>query len=192
MATFDTNHVKNIALLGHAGSGKTTLAECMLFEAGLVNRRGSIADRNTVSDYHELEQERGNSIFSSLLHTTWRGYKINIIDTPGYDDFVGEVISALRVADTGVMVINGAAGVEVGTDMVWDYTEKFKTPMVFAINKMDHEQADFHKTLAEAKSHFGGNVVAVQYPVNPGKGFNEIVDVLHMVLYHFPDNGGKP
>lgn len=192
MATFDTNHVKNIALLGHAGSGKTTLAECMLFEAGLISRRGSIEDRNTVSDYHELEQQRGNSIFSSLLHTTWKGYKINIIDTPGYDDFVGEVISALRVADTGVMVLNGATGVEVGTDMIWEYTEKFKTPMIFAINKMDHEHADFHRTLSEAKAHFGSNVVAVQYPVNPGKGFNEIVDVLHMVLYHFPDNGGKP
>ncbi len=192
MATYDSNHVKNIALLGHSGSGKTTLAECMVFEAGLINRKGSIEERNTVSDYHELEQERGNSIFSSLLHTTWKGYKINIIDTPGYDDFVGEVIGALRVADTGVMVLNGAAGVEVGSDMIWDYTEKFKTPMVFAINKMDHEHADFHKTLSEAKTHFGSNVVAVQYPVNPGKGFNEIVDVLHMVLYHFPDNGGKP
>jgi elongation factor G len=192
MATFDTNHVKNIALLGHSGSGKTTLAECMLFEAGLINRKGSVEDRNTVSDYHELEQERGNSIFSSLLHTTWRGYKINILDTPGYDDFVGEVISALRVADTGVMVLNGAAGVEVGTDMIWDYTEEFKTPMIFAVNKMDHENADFHRTVAEAKSHFGSNVVAVQYPVNPGQGFNEIVDVLHMVLYHFPDSGGKP
>jgi elongation factor G len=192
MATFDTNHVKNIALLGHAGSGKTTLAECMVFEAGLINRKGTIEDHNTVSDYHELEQERENSIFSSLLHTTWKGYKINIIDTPGYDDFVGEVISALRVADTGVMVINGAAGVEVGTDMIWDYTEQFKTPMIFAVNKMDHEQADFNKTLAEAKAHFGSNVVAVQYPVNPGKGFNEIVDVLHMVMYHFPDHGGKP
>lgn len=192
MATYDTNHVKNIALLGHAGSGKTSLAECMLYEAGLLSRKGSIEDRNTVSDYHELEQERGNSIFSSLLHTTWKGYKINIIDTPGYDDFVGEVISALRVADTGVMVLNGAIGVEVSTDMIWDYTEKFRTPMVFAINKMDHEQADFTKTLAEAQAHFGSNVVAVQYPVNPGPGFNEIVDVLHMVLYHFPDNGGKP
>lgn len=192
MATFDTSHVKNIALLGHSGSGKTTLAECMVFEAGITTRKGTIEDKNTISDYHELEQERGNSIFSALLHTTWKGYKINIIDTPGYDDFVGEVISALRVADTGVMVLNAVEGVEVGTDIIWDYTEKFKTPMIFAINKMDHELADFNKTLHEAKSHFGNNVVAVQYPVNPGKGFNEIVDVLHMLLYHFPDHGGKP
>jgi len=118
MATFDTSHVKNIALLGHYGSGKTTLAECMVFEAGITSRKGTIEDKNTISDYHELEQERGNSIFSALLHTTWKGYKINIIDTPGYDDFVGEVISALRVADTGVMVLNAVEGVEVGTDMI--------------------------------------------------------------------------
>ena len=192
MASFDTAHVKNIALLGHAGSGKTTLAECMLFEAGLVNRRGKVEDGNTVSDYHELEKERGNSIFTSLLHTTWRGYKINILDTPGYDDFAGEVISALRVADTGIMVLNAAMGVEVGTDIIWQYTEEFKTPMIFAINKLDHEQADFQNTLAQAKEHFGSNVVAVQYPVNQGNGFNEIIDVLHMVCYHFTDEGGKP
>ncbi len=192
MPNYDTQHVKNIVLLGHAGSGKTTLSECMLFEAGLLNRRGRIEDQNTVSDYHDLEKERGNSIFTSLLHVTWKGYKINILDTPGYDDFVGEVISSLRVAETGVMVINGAVGVEVGTDMIWEYTESFKTPMIFAVNKMDHGQADFNKTLAEIKDHFGSNAVAVQYPANPGIGFNEIVDVLHMVLYHFPDNGGKP
>lgn len=192
MATFDTAHVKNIALLGHAGSGKTTLAECMLFEAGLINRRGTVKEGNTVSDYHELERERGNSIFSALLHSTWRGYKINIIDTPGYDDFVGEVISALRVADTGVMLLNATAGVEVGTDIIWDYTEEFKTPMIFAINKLDHENADFHRTLTEAKSHFGSNVVAVQYPVNQGTGFNQVIDVLNMVMYEYGKDGGKP
>ena len=192
MPTFDTAHVKNIALLGHAGSGKTTLAECMIFEAGLINRRGSVEERNTVSDYHELEQERGNSIFSSLLHTTWRGYKINIIDTPGYDDFSGELISALRVADTGVLLLNATAGVEVGADIIWSYTEQFKTPMLFAINKLDHENADFNRTLNEARAHFGSNLVAVQYPLNAGKGFNQVIDVLHMVMYQFGPNGGKP
>jgi len=192
MATFDTAHVKNIALLGHAGSGKTTLAEDMLFEAGLINRRGTVREGTTVSDYHDLEKERGNSIFSSLLHTTWRGYKINIIDTPGYDDFVGDVLSALRVADTGVMLLNATAGVEVGTDIIWDYTEQFKTPMIFAVNKLDHENADYNKTVAEAKAHFGSKVVQVQYPLNAGTGFNQIIDVLNMVMYEYGKDGGKP
>jgi elongation factor G len=192
MPEFDTSHVKNIVLLGHAGSGKTTLAECMLYEAGLINRRGTIADRNTTGDYHELEQERGNSIFSKLLHAKWRGYKINIIDTPGYDDFVGEVISALRVADTGVMLLNAVMGVEVGTDIIWDYTEKFKTPMIFAVNKLDDDNADFDKTVREAKSHFGSKVVVVQYPNQLGSGFHEIIDVLRMTMYKFNDTGGKP
>lgn len=192
MPEFDTSHVKNIVLLGHAGSGKTTLAECMLYEAGLITRRGSIAEHNTSGDYHELEQERGNSIFSKLLHAKWRGYKINIIDTPGYDDFVGEVISALRVADTGVMLLNAVMGVEVGTDIIWDYTERFKTPMIFAVNKLDDDNADFDRTVQEAKSHFGGNVVVVQYPRQSGSGFHEIIDVLRMTMYTFKDEGGKP
>ncbi len=191
-AEFDTNHVKNIVLLGHAGSGKTSLAESMLFEAGLIPRRGTIASRNTVGDYHELEQERGNSIFSKLMHSKWRGYKINIIDTPGYDDFVGEVISALRVADTGVMLLNASMGVEVGTDIIWQYTEKFRTPMIFAVNQLDHEQSDYDRTLQQAREHFGTKVVVVQYPVQQGAGFHEIVDVLRMTLYKFNDTGGKP
>lgn len=119
---------KNIALLGHAGCGKTTLAESMLFEAGITKRRGKIETNNTVSDYHELENERQSSVFTSLLHIPWKGYKINILDTPGYDDFSGELISALRVADTGVMILNATAGVEVGTDLIWEYTDAFKTP----------------------------------------------------------------
>ncbi len=192
MPEFDTSHVKNIVLLGHAGSGKTTLAECMLFEAGLINRRGTIEERSTVSDYHDLEKERGNSIFSTLLHTKWRGYKINIIDTPGYDDFVGEVIAALRVADTGVLLLNAVAGVEVGADIIWQYTEQFKTPMIFAVNKLDDDNADFDRTVKEAKSHFGNNVVVVQYPAQQGAGFHEIIDVLRMTMYKFRDTGGKP
>ncbi|MBY0481604.1 MAG: elongation factor G [Chitinophagaceae bacterium] len=192
MAQYDTNHVKNIVLLGHAGSGKTTMAECMLFEAGVTKRRGNIAAKNTVSDYHELETERQSSVFSSLMHTPWRDYKINIIDTPGYDDFAGELISALRVADTGVMILNAAVGVEVGTDIIWEYTEKFKTPTLFVVNQLDKEDADFDKTLKEAKSHFGANVVAVQFPVQTGENFNAIVDVLNMVMYQYGPEGGKP
>lgn len=192
MPEFDTSHVKNIVLLGHAGSGKTTLAECMLYEAGIINRKGNIAERNTTGDYHELEQERGNSIFSKLLHVKWRGYKINIIDTPGYDDFSGEVIAALRVADTGVMLLNAVMGVEVSTDIIWEYTERFRTPMIFAVNKLDDDNADFDKTVREAKAHFGNKVVMVQYPRQTGAGFHEIVDVLRMTMYKFKDAGGKP
>lgn len=192
MPEFDTAHVKNIVLLGHAGAGKTTLAECMLFEAGLLSRKGSVPDHTTVGDHHELEQQRGNSIFSKLMHTRWRGFKINVLDTPGYDDFVGEVLSALRVADAGVMVLNAAAGVEVGTDVIWDYTERFRTPMIFAINQLDHDKADFNKTVQQARDHFGSKVTVVQYPLQEGAGFHEIVDVLRMTLYKFRDTGGKP
>jgi elongation factor G len=192
MTSLDPAHVKNIVLLGHAGSGKTTLAECMLFEAGLTTRRGTVEEKNTVGDFYELEQERGNSIFSKLLHTEWRGYKINIIDTPGYDDFVGEVLSALRVADTGVMLLNASFGVEVGADIIWEYTEKFRTPMIFAVNKIDQDKADFDRTVSQAKEHFGRNVVVVQYPLNQGLEFNAIIDVLRMTMYEFPPEGGKP
>ncbi len=164
----------------------------MLFEAGLIKRRGSVLSKNTVSDYHELETERQSSVFSSLMHTVWRDYKINIIDTPGYDDFSGELISALRVADTGLMILNAAVGVEVGTDVIWEYTDKFKTPTLFVINQLDKEEADFDKTLQEAKSHFGANVVAVQFPVQTGAKFNAIIDVLNMVMYHYGPEGGKP
>ena len=192
MTSFDTSHVKNIVLLGHAGCGKTTLAECMLFEAGLTTRRGTIDEKNTISDFYELEQQRGNSIFSKLLHTEWRGYKINILDTPGYDDFVGEVISALRVADTGVLLLNANFGVEVGADLIWEYTEKFRTPLLLAVNKLDQDKADFDATVAQAREHFGSNVVVVQYPLNSGLGFDSIIDVLRMTQYKFPGEGGKP
>lgn len=191
-AEFETSHVKNIALLGHAGSGKTTLVECFLFEAGLTTRRGTIAEGNTVGDYHELERERGNTIFSKLLHTKWRGYKINIIDTPGYDDFVGEVLSALRVADTGIMLLNATMGVEVGTEVVWKYTEEFRTPIIFAVNHLDSEEARYEDTVQEARQNFGNNITVIQYPLEQGSGFHSIIDVLRMTMYKFKDTGGKP
>lgn len=192
MKVYDEKHLKNIVLLGAPKSGKTLLAEDMIFEAGITHRRGTIEGKNTVSDYHEIEQERGNSIFATVLHTEWRDYKINIIDTPGFDDFVGEMISSVRVADTCVMVINAQHGVEVGTELIWNYIDRFKKPTIFAINQVDHPKADFEKALDSLKRTYGNSVTQMQYPVNHGEGFNCIIDLLKMVMYKFPADGGKP
>jgi elongation factor G len=172
MKVYDDKHIKNIVLLGATKSGKTTLAETMMFEAKLINRRGTIEERNTVSDYHDIEIARGNSVYATLMHTEWRDYKINIIDTPGLDDFIGEVISALRVADTGVMLLNAQHGVEVGTELIWNYVEDFKKPLMFAVNQLDHEKANWDETIEQAKKRFGTQLVLMQYPINAGTGFN--------------------
>jgi elongation factor G len=192
MKTYDEKHIKNVALIGAAKSGKTTLAETMLFEAGIINRRGTIEEKNTLSDYHEIEQERGSSVYATPLHTEWRDYKINIIDTPGLDDFIGEVIAAIRVCDTAVILLNAQHGVEVGTEILFDYVDKYQRPTLLAVNALDHEKANFQQTLEEAQSLFGPAVTVMQYPVNTGAGFNAIIDLLKMTMYRFPDTGGKP
>ncbi len=187
-----TKNIRNIALLGHSGSGKTTFAEAMLFEAGATKRRGTVEQKNTMSDYTNIEQERENSIFSSLMHVHWRGNKINILDTPGFDDFIGEVVSSLKVADTALILLNATSGVEVGTEIIWEYVEKNHTPSLFVINKMDHEKADYDNTLEQLQNRFGSKVIPVQYPYNSGTEFNSIIDALRMVMYVFPEEGGKP
>lgn len=192
MKTYSSEHIKNVVLVGHSGSGKTTLAECMLFESGAINRRGSIAENNTVSDYNDLEHERGNSVFSTVMHAEWKDTKINIIDTPGMDDFVGEVIAAFKVADTGVLVLNAAHGVEVGTEIVWEYTDHLKKPMLLVVNHLDEEKSDFETTVEQARERFSKHVTIVQYPYNQGLGFNAIIDVHTMTMYKFPSDGGKP
>ncbi len=188
----DTKNLRNVVLLGHSGSGKTLFAETMLFESGAINRRGTIEGQNTTSDYTKIEQERGNSLFSSLMHVQWRDNKINIIDTPGYDDFIGEVISSLKVADTAIMIVNATNGVEVGTELLWEYVDLYKTPAILVINQLDHEKANFDSSLDQIKSRFGPKVIPVQYPMNAGTGFNTIVDALRMIMYVFPKDGGKP
>src|SRR5260221_3318213 len=192
MKIYDDKHIKNVVLLGAPKTGKTLLAEDMLFEAGITHRRGTIEGKNTVSDYHDIEQERGNSVFATVLHTEWRDYKINIIDTPGFDDFAGEMIASLRVADTCVMAINAQHGAEVGTDLIWNYVKQFDRPVIFAVNQEDHPKADFDTTLASLKNHYGTAVTQMQYPVNQGENFNAIIDLLKMVMYKFPAAGGKP
>ncbi|MBL7781509.1 MAG: elongation factor G [Saprospiraceae bacterium] len=192
MSAYDTSKIRNIALCGHSGSGKTTFAETMLFEAKAISRRGSVGESNTQSDYTALEQQRGHSLFASVLHCSWKDTKINIIDTPGLDDFAGEVVTALKVADTAVMLLNARSGVEVGTELLWEYIEKFETPAMFVVNQLDHEKADFEMTLDQAKKRFGSRVLPFQFPVNQGAGFNAIIDALRMVMYVFPAGGGKP
>jgi elongation factor G len=192
MKVYDDKHIKNIVLLGASKSGKTTLAETMMYEAKLISRRGSVEEGNTVSDYHEIEQQRGNSVYATLMHTEWKDYKINIVDTPGLDDFIGEVIAALRVADTGIMLLNAQHGVEVGTELVWNYVEQFNKPVIFAINQLDHEKSNFDETVEQSKKRFGKPFTIMQYPVNEGMGFNAIIDLLKMTMYRFPNGGGKP
>jgi len=192
MKTYDAHHIRNIALLGHGGAGKTTLAEAMLFESGEITRRGTVEDHSTVSDFHEIEHERSSSVFGSVMFAEWRDYKINIIDTPGYVDYVGEVISALRVVDTGIIVLNSHHGVEVGTEIIWKYTKLFDTPVICVVNKVDHDFSNFWQTVNQAKDRFGREVTVVQYPLNEGTGFSTIIDVLTMTAYIFPPSGGKP
>ena len=191
MKVYDEKHIKNIVFVGAHESGKTTLAETMLFEAGLINRRGTVENKNTVSDYHELEQERGTSVFATPLHTEWRNYKINIIDTPGLDDFIGEILSSIRVADTIVTVLNARNGVEVGTEIIWNYIDKYNKPTLFVINQIDHPNARFEESFRDIKGLVGNNAVKVQYPVVVD-GAQGIIDVLKMKLYKFPPEGGKP
>jgi len=190
--TYDTRNIRNVVLLGHPGCGKTTLAETMLFESGALNRRGSVQESNTVSDYTDIEHERGNSIFSTLMHDDWRNNKINVLDTPGFDDFIGEVVSSLKVSATALMLLNAKSGVEVGTELLWEYVEQFETPCLFVVNQLDHEKADFDSTLDQAIARFGSKILPFQYPLQTGNGFNTIVDALRMTMYVFPPAGGKP
>jgi elongation factor G len=192
MKVYDEKHLKNIVLLGAPKAGKTMLAEDMIYEAGIVHRRGSIEGKNTISDYHEIEQERGNSVFATTLHSEWHDYKINIIDTPGFDDFIGEIISSVRVADTCVMVVNAQHGVEVGTELIWNYIDRFQKPTIFAINQVDHPKADFDAALVSLRERLGNAVTQMQYPVTQGESFHAIIDLLRMVMYTFPPEGGKP
>ena len=192
MKVYQTNEIKNIALLGISGSGKTTLVEAMLFESGVIKRRGSVAAKNTVSDYFPVEQEYGYSVFSTVLHVEWNNKKLNIIDCPGSDDFVGSTVTALNVTDTAIILLNGQYGVEVGTQNHFRYTEKLNKPVIFLVNQLDNEKCDYDNILEQLKEAYGSKVVPIQYPIATGPGFNALIDVLLMKKYSWKPEGGAP
>ena len=192
MKVYKTNEIKNIALLGSKGSGKTTLAEAMLFECGVIKRRGNIENGTTVCDYFPVEKEYGYSVFSTVFYAEFLNKKLNVIDCPGADDFVGNAITALNVTDTGVIVVNGQYGVEVGTQNIFRTTDQLHKPVIFAINQLDGEKADYDNVMVQMREAFGSRIVAVQYPIQCGPGFNAMIDVLLMKMYSWGPDGGVP
>ena len=192
MKQYKSNEIKNIALLGSKGSGKTTLAEAMLFECGVIKRRGAVETGNTVSDYFPVEKEYGYSVFSTIFYAEFLGKKLNVIDCPGSEDFVGNAYTALGVADTGVIVVDSQYGVEVGTQNIFRTTAKLKKPVIFALNQLDGEKADYDNAIESLREHFGAKIVAVQYPLQSGPGFNSMIDVLLMKKYEWGPDGGVP
>lgn len=192
MKEYTVDQIRNLALIGHGGVGKTSLAEALLYSMGELNRIGTVDDGNTTSDYHPDEIERKISISTSLLHGGWKDWKLNILDTPGYSDFIGDTKGSMRVADLAVTVISAVDGVEVGTEQVLGFADEYKIPRLFFINRLDNEHADFEKVLKAAGERFGTGVIALQFPVNQGEGFNKIVDVFNMKLITYADgNSGK-
>ncbi|PAP77168.1 elongation factor G [Rubrivirga marina] len=187
MTVYDADHIRNVALVGHQGSGKTTLAEAMLFSAGAIPRMGTVEEGSTASDFHDSERERTMSVFTSLLHAEWEGHKINVLDTPGYLDFSAETITALKVADTAVFVIDAAEGVQVGTELAWTYARNTETPALFVLNKLDTAAADFATTLDKVRDRFGRAAIPMQLP--GGSGTRTIIDVLLMKQIRFDDKG---
>ncbi|MCD8304940.1 MAG: elongation factor G [Prevotellaceae bacterium] len=192
MKVYQSNEIKNIALLGNDGSGKTTLTESLLFEAGIIKRRGRITLKNTVSDYFPVEQEYGYSVFSTVFHTEWNGKKLNFIDCPGSDDFVGAALSAMYITDTTVLLIKGANGIEVGTQNHFRYAEKLGKPVLFLINQLDDEATDYDRLIEQLTETYGSKVVPVQYPLSTGPDFNSVIDVLLMKKYTWKPEGGEP
>lgn len=192
MRVYQTNEIKNIALLGSAGSGKTTLAEAMLYESGVIKRRGSVEAKNTVSDYFPVEQEYGYSVFSTVFNVEWNNKKLSIIDCPGADDFVGQAITAMNVTDQALILINGQYGPEVGTQNNFRYTEKLKKPVIFLVNQLDSDKCDFDTIISSMKDIYGPKCVQIQYPIETGPGFNALIDVLLMKKYSWKPEGGAP
>jgi elongation factor G len=192
MKEYTPDHIRNVSLIGHGGAGKTMTAEALLFSAGATTRLGRVEEGNTVSDYRADEIERRISVSSSLINCEWKGNKINILDTPGYTDFTGDVKSALRVTDTALLLLKAVEGVEVGTEIVWRYTQEYQNSVVILLNKLDQENADFDRVVAQARDQLNHDILPLQFPLKQGLGFESIVDVIRMkVLKYTPGTNGK-
>jgi elongation factor G len=192
MKEYQAADIRNFAIVGHASSGKTMLSESMLVCGGVINRMGSISAGSTVSDYHESEQQRQISVSATLMHLEWLGKKFNILDCPGYADFISEALGALRVSDLAVVVVHANHGIGVGTNAVWKYASSLNIPKVIVVNAFDREETDFEKTLAMLREHFGERIFPLTIPVNPGPGFNQVLDVQRNEVMTFPtDRSGK-
>ena len=192
MKTYQTNEIKNIAIVGCSGSGKTTLTEAMLYEGGIIKRRGTVEAKNTVSDYFPVEQEYGYSVFTTVFQVEQANKKLNLIDCPGSDDFAGGMVCALEVCNLAMVVINGQYGVEVGTQNCFRYIQKMKKPAMFVVNQVDNEKCDYDNVIEQLQSIYGSKVVPVQYPVAAGPGFNSIIDVLLMKKLTWTAEGQPP
>jgi elongation factor G len=192
MKVYDPKDIRNVALFGHAGAGKTTFVESALFNSGAINRRGTVEDHNTASDYNELEHERGCSVFATPFFIEQNDVKVNIIDTPGYDDYIGEVAAAARIVDTGIILINAQTGLEVGSENAVEYLDRNEKPLAFVINRLDVDQANFDARIEELKDRFGNTATVIQFPLKTGVGFNSIIDIISMKLYEYTSDSGKP
>src|SRR5437016_1021491 len=189
MAAPSAGDLRNFAIVGHASSGKTTLSEAMLACAGVIGRMGNIAQGSTISDYHVSEKQHQISTQTSLMHCTWMGKKLNILDTPGYLDFISEALAALRVADFALIVVHAQHGIGVGTERVWNYASECEIPKIIVVNAMDKEHANFSDVLADARTQYGARVFPMNVPVNPGPGFNQILDVLRNDIVTYEPTG---
>lgn len=190
MKAYSTQNIRNVVLLGSTKSGKTTLSEAMLYEGKVIDRRGSVEAKNTVSDNSEIEQLNQRSVYATPLYAEFMDTKFNIIDTPGSDDFVGGAVSAFKVCDTGILLVNAQQGVEVGTQIFRRYARQYDVPIIVAVNQLDGEKASWENTLETMKESFGNKPVIIQFPVNAGPSFDGFVDVLKMKYYHFKDDNG--
>lgn len=191
MKNYSVDKIRNIGLFSHGGAGKTTLAEAMLFTAGVTDRMGKTTDGTSFMDYDAEEIKRQMSISTSMAPIEWKGHKINLLDTPGYLDFVGEIVATMRVIDAAVILVDAVSGAEVGTELVWEHAENRQVPRMIVVNRMDRENANYDKALESVKNQFGSRIAPVMIPIGSQADFSGVIDIVHRKAYKYADASGK-